>query len=92
MADQRGLDAPVDEGASGESSAPELEFFDPLHGAYSTLVLGDSARESGVRHDGCDALALVEPAIDSAWCSECSWQARISGAWVMSHFEEALDA
>lgn len=67
-----------------------IEFHDPLSKRTVTLVIGDT---TGVRHEGiqwkaggevltgCDKLAAVSPELDSAFCPNCHWQCRISGAW-----------
>lgn len=70
---------------SGESRARtsvlRVPFHDPLSMQYRTLVIGPDHETSGAEHDGCDGLAMVSPELDSAFCSACKWQARISGAW-----------
>lgn len=63
------------------SSRVTVPFHDPLSMRYRTLVIGPDHESSGAEHEGCDALAIVSPEYDSAYCSKCQWQARISGAW-----------
>lgn len=64
-----------------EASAVRVQFHDPLSMQYRTLVIGPDHKHSGAEHDTCDDLAAVCPELDSAYCSTCGWQARISGAW-----------
>lgn len=37
---------------------------------------------------GCDQLAHVSPKLDCAYCTNCGWQCRISGAWFMNLWTE----
>lgn len=62
-------------------TATRVPFHDPLSGEYQTLVIDPNPAFSGVEHVGCARLAEVLPELDCASCSECHWQARISGAW-----------
>ena len=56
-------------------------FFDPLSGTYVSLVIGPDSHTTGVAHPPCSELAPVAAGLDSAYCSICHWQCRISGAW-----------
>ncbi len=68
----------------------EHEFLDPLSGQMVTLVIGPTVMTTGVRHN-CDTLAQVFPELDSASCSSCHWQARISGAWFVDVYQQARE-
>lgn len=73
----------------------EHTFFDVLSLRDPTLVIGDERETTGVKHrgiqwnqgnrvkTGCNALAGVAPELDGAYCSDCGWQCRLSGAWFM---------
>lgn len=79
----------------------EHSFHDPLSQRTVVLVIGDDRSTTGVRHKdiewnvgntvarGCAGLADVSPELDSAYCSTCQWQARISGAWFMDMIRKA---
>lgn len=66
--------------------AAEVEFHDPLSQTDVTLVIGEDADHTGVRHecvDGTENLAGVSAELDCAFCADCQWQCRISGAWYL---------
>lgn len=64
------------------------QFTEPVSGWPCTLV-NDPARGwwdggVGVAHtDYCDRLADVMPDLDAFYCPGCSFNGRISGAWVL---------
>ena len=58
-------------------------FRDPLSGEIVKLRIGVNQETTGVEHPDCAGLADVSPELDCAFCSDCHWQCRISGAWFM---------
>lgn len=58
----------------------EHAYTDPS-GRQSTIIITGDATTSGIRHHACNVLATVSPDLDAAYCPQCRWQCRISGAW-----------
>lgn len=65
------------------------EFVDGITRKTFTLQIGPNRATTGVRHDECARLAEVSPELDSAFCTRCNWQCRISGAWFVDLWEQA---
>lgn len=74
--------------AAAGGPAQRIDFWSPSHQRTLTLVL-DVDDVSGVEHPECGTLAEVAPELDVAFCSECLWQTRISGAWYVEMVEAA---
>lgn len=62
-------------------------FVDTASGRECVLVLG--AGMPVVEHPDCDQPADVSVDLDAFYCPACSWNGRISGAWVVYLTERA---
>lgn len=68
--------------------AAQFPFTDPITGRDVTLVIMGADPSFwdgtiGVKHPGCDALAIVSPDIDAFFCTTCYWNGRVTGAWAV---------
>lgn len=70
---------------------PRYPFIDPVVHREVTLVVNSDITASGVEHPDCDRLADVSPEMDAFYCTQCSWNGRISGAWFVDMFHKAND-
>lgn len=56
------------------------------------IQLHIGAEAAGIPHDDCDQLAEVHAELDVAYCAECGFQCRISGAWYTELLEDVIAA